>query len=64
MDFISNEKAIQREYGDQVLGIAAVPIQKWETPYAADVALAKGTMFPSLNLPFYMADDWIGGVTH
>ena len=63
MDLIRDEKAIRRECGDLVMAMATVPIQTWETPYAPDVALAKGTVFPSLNLPFYMADEWIGGVT-
>ena len=63
MDFIGSENMIRKEYGDLVLGMATVPIQQWETPYAPDTALVKGTVFPCLDLPFYMADHWIGGVT-
>jgi len=35
------------------LAIATVPMQKWETPYAAAQALYHGTIFPGLDLPFY-----------
>lgn len=34
------------------LGMAFVPRQAWETPYAFDVALKRGTIFPSLDKPF------------
>ena len=34
------------------LAMGFVPYQKWETPYAQDVALARGTIFPSLDKPF------------
>lgn len=57
MDFKDSEK-IPDEF---VLGMAAVPVQKWETPYAAETALKYGTVFPGLNLPFYAADELIGG---
>lgn len=57
MDFCKCEN-IPKEF---VLGMATVPPQKWETPYAPDVALMQGTVFPGLNLPFYRADDTIGG---
>ncbi|MDE7035797.1 MAG: spore coat associated protein CotJA, partial [Eubacteriales bacterium] len=29
-----------------------VPVQAWEEPYAADLALARGTIFPALDKPF------------
>lgn len=29
-----------------------VPYQEWETPYDPDLALSRGTIFPSLDLPF------------
>lgn len=32
--------------------MAYVPFQQWEEPYAPNKALAAGTMFPSLDLPF------------
>lgn len=35
------------------LAIAAVPMQCWETPYSVCEALYHGTVFPSLDLPFY-----------
>ncbi|MCI7768463.1 MAG: spore coat associated protein CotJA [Oscillospiraceae bacterium] len=35
------------------LAMAYVPYQSWEEPYAENVALAKGTIFPKLDLPFY-----------
>ena len=57
MDFCKCEN-VPKEF---VLGIATVPEQKWETPCAADVALKQGTVFPWLNLPFYAADEAIGG---
>jgi hypothetical protein len=34
------------------IGMCYVPFQQWETPYAENVALEKGTIFPSLDLPF------------
>lgn len=45
-----------------VIAIASVPVQKWEEPYGDDRALALGTLFPSLNLPFFKTDDRKGGV--
>ncbi len=38
---------------DTPLAMAYVPFQQWEETYAENVALAKGTIFPSLDLPFY-----------
>lgn len=58
MDFNRSEK-IPDEF---VLGMASVPIQKWETPYDPEKALKDGTIFPGLNLPFFAADELIGGV--
>lgn len=34
------------------LAMAFVPRQSWETPYEFDVALKRGTIFPSLDKPF------------
>ncbi len=34
------------------VAMAYVPIQQWETPYEAEEAFARGTVFPSLDLPF------------
>lgn len=33
------------------LAMGFVPRQTWETPYAPDVALSRGTIFPALDLP-------------
>ncbi|MBT9776040.1 spore coat associated protein CotJA [Clostridium sp. MCC353] len=41
------------------LAIATVPMQPWEQPYTPEKALAEGTIFPCLNLPFF-----IGGEAH
>ena len=37
---------------DTPLAMAYVPYQEWEDTYAENVALAKGTIFPSLDMPF------------
>ena len=34
------------------LGIAYVPFQQWSEVYTDDHALARGTLFPELDLPF------------
>lgn len=34
------------------LAMAFVPYQAWENPYANDVGLSRGTIFPSLDKPF------------
>lgn len=36
------------------LGIATVPMQPWEIPYEPAKALKQGTMFPCLDLPFFI----------
>ena len=33
------------------LAMGFVPYQSWETPYAVDVGLSRGTIFPSLDKP-------------
>lgn len=40
----------------QALAMAAVPMQEWCEPYDYTKALMEGTIFPCLNLPFFMAD--------
>ena len=35
-----------------------VPIQVWETPYDDETALARGTIFPSLDKPFVGEGSW------
>lgn len=34
------------------VAMAYVPFQEWETPYEPEVALSRGTIFPSLDKPF------------
>lgn len=34
------------------IGMCYVPFQQWETPYAENMALERGTMFPGLDKPF------------
>ncbi len=36
------------------LAITTVPVQPWEEPYDPIKALGAGTIFPSLDLPFYL----------
>lgn len=47
-----NEAIISKFPPETPVGMCYVPFQQWETPYAENTALEKGTMFPSLNLPF------------
>ena len=42
------------------LAIATIPMQPWEEPYDACKALQAGTIFPGLDLPFYVT----GGENH
>jgi hypothetical protein len=35
------------------VGIGYVPWQQWECVYTFDEGLSRGTIFPSLDLPFY-----------
>ena len=58
MDFCNCDK----EKNEKVLAMGMIPVQPWETPYAPDVALDRGTIFPKLDLPFYVADELTGGV--
>ena len=37
---------------DMPIGMAYVPMQKWEKIYSPDVALPRGTIFQMLDLPF------------
>lgn len=34
------------------LAMAYVPYQQWEEPYGEMIAIERGTIFPSLDLPF------------
>ncbi len=34
------------------LGMAYVPMQRWEKLYDPDIALSRGTLFQALDLPF------------
>ncbi|MCB7059769.1 spore coat associated protein CotJA [Eggerthella lenta] len=40
--------------------MATVPMQPWETPYEPSKALKQGTIFPCLDLPFFL----VGGDPH
>ncbi len=42
------------------LAIATIPMQPWEQPYDACKSLEHGTIFPCLDLPFYVT----GGGKH
>lgn len=37
---------------DTPIGMMYVPYQKWEEPYDTELAHSRGTIFPSLDLPF------------
>ena len=43
------------------LAIASVPMQLWETPYDPAVGLKQGTIFPSLDLPFFLTGGGTNG---
>lgn len=43
------------------LAIATIPMQPWEEPYDACQGLKTGTIFPGLDLPFYVT---AGGEHH
>ena len=44
-----------------VVRMATVPIQLWETPYQPSVSLRQGTIFPSLDKPFFKTGGDFGG---
>ena len=48
MDFCTCRKEIP-----PALAVAFVPVQPWETTYEPSEGLLKGTIFPSLDLPFF-----------
>ena len=51
---IMNQSANKTPFpAETPVGMCYVPFQQWETPYAENVALERGTIFPSLDLPFY-----------
>ncbi len=41
----------------EFLAIASVPVQRWDAGYTPAEALRIGTIFPSLNKPFYAAEE-------
>ena len=57
MDFCKCDENAQ---ADLRIAIATVPEQPWETPYQFGQGLKQGTIFPSLDLPFYVT----GGENH
>lgn len=44
------------------VAMAMVPVQSWETPYDGEKGLSQGTIFPCLDLPFYVTE--MGGGRH
>lgn len=38
--------------GHMILAMAHVPMQPWNSTYDPDTALARGTLFPDLDLPY------------
>ena len=44
-----------------VIGMATVPMQLWETPSQPSVSLRQGTIFPSLDKPFFKTGGDFGG---
>lgn len=45
---------------DTPIGMAYVPFQEWEKPYDEQAALARGTVFPSLDKPFIGEEAVVG----
>ena len=39
------------------LAIASVPVQTWKDMYEEDQAFSKGTVFPELDMPFFVTDE-------
>lgn len=51
---VDNATSIQNDtLRGMPIGIGYVPWQEWECVYNADEGLSRGTLFPSLDLPFY-----------
>lgn len=50
MDFCTCQK---KEQAPPALAIASVPVQSWEATYEPPKGLLQGTIFPSLDLPFF-----------
>lgn len=40
----------------ETLAMASFPLQKWCEPYQWNTALANGTVFPCLNMEFYLSE--------
>jgi len=58
MDFCTCKKEAA---GIFPLAMAMVPVQPWETLYGPEKALTRGTVFPSLDLPFYVTEEGKAG---
>ena len=56
MEDIIRQKAMEYNISplpdNLVIAMAYVPFQKWEKPYDVMTALARATIFPSLDKPF------------
>lgn len=61
MDFCTCKKEAS---GVLPLAMAIVPIQPWEPPCEPEKALCQGTVFPSLNMPFYVTEEGKAGGFH
>ena len=46
------------------VAMASVPPQTWEPPYDPSQGLSQGTIFPSLNQPFFATEQTLGGGHH
>ena len=44
----------QPETGPLIIAMASVPFQPWEPRYDPEKALRQGTIFPCLDLQFYL----------
>lgn len=59
MDMVVNSESanISRFPRNTPLAMAYVPFQQWNETYDDDKALARGTLFPELDLPFLKGGD-------
>ena len=53
MENIVTTMSARTECGNNpILAMARVPVQDWSATYEPEIALSRGTLFPSLDLPF------------
>lgn len=53
-----NSESMTTWPAEMPIGMCYVPFQQWEKPYAENVALERGTIFPSLDLPFMGREEY------